>query len=146
MDPIDLGPLMHDRGRGPELRGTRITIYDLIPYLESPGYRDETMLEVWPISREQLEALKQYISDHREKAMAKNAEIDARHARQRAEQNTPEFQARFAGSRERLMIFKEVIDEDRLENHGVVPNSKEARERRWKEFRSRVAAKQSLVK
>lgn len=28
MLPIEI----HDRGRGPELKGTRITVYDIIPY------------------------------------------------------------------------------------------------------------------
>ena len=28
MDPI----IIHDRGRGPELVGTRTTVYDVIPY------------------------------------------------------------------------------------------------------------------
>lgn len=30
--------LMHDRGRGPEIIGTRITVYNLLPYFSTAPY------------------------------------------------------------------------------------------------------------
>lgn len=77
-----------NRGRGPELAGTRFTVYDIIPYLQKgriPAY----IAAVTGLAQEQVEALIQYINDHKEEVMAENAKIDARAARG----NTPEVKA-----------------------------------------------------
>lgn len=100
-------PLMYDRGRGPELCRTRITVYDLIPYFEKGTFSDEFLCDLFRISREELDALRQYIADHRDEVMAENARIDERHRRGMEAQNTPEFRARSEESRRRLLAFRD---------------------------------------
>lgn len=100
-----INDLMYDRGRGPELRSCRITVYDLIPYLESEHYSNQKMLELWTITSAELEALKEYIADHREEVMAVHHRIEERIQRQIEAQNTPEFRAQFAANEGRIAYY-----------------------------------------
>lgn len=109
MDANSFHPLMHDRGRGPELRSCRITVYDLIPYLEGVNYSDQTMLDVWPVSSEELEVLKRFIVAHRDEVMAVHQRIEERIRREMAEQATPEFLSRFWWNSDRLCQFKKYL-------------------------------------
>jgi uncharacterized protein (DUF433 family) len=119
-------PLIHDRGRGPELVGTRITVYDLIPYLEDPPFSDEEMLKLWPsVTAEGLAALKAYIADHRDEVMAKHWEIEARMIREWAAQCTPENLARWDRTRREVEAFRDwILDRQR---DGTLPPPGERR-------------------
>ncbi len=143
MDANSYHPLMYDRGRGPELRSCRITVYDLIPYLEGPTYRDETLLEAWPpVTREELDVLKRFIADHRDEVMAEHRRIEERIRRETAEQATPEFLARFWWNRDRLDQFAEYLA-------AVMPELKHPADapadyfRHRREFRAMVEARES---
>jgi hypothetical protein len=113
-----INDLMYDRGRGPELRSCRITVYDLIPYLEHPEtYSDETMLVVWPtVNRAELEAMKAYIAEHREEVMAVHRKIEERNLRG----NSPDVRARLADSDGRMQAYPTWLaarrDYERLHN------------------------------
>jgi hypothetical protein len=138
MNANDFHPLMYDRGRGPELRSCRITVYDLIPYLQSPEYSDKRMQEIWPgVTVEELRVLKAFITANHDKVMAENAKIDERIAKGIAAQNTPEFQARFWWSREKLTAFREWrLDEANTEHRSYDEQLREFRE--WFETRMLV--------
>jgi uncharacterized protein (DUF433 family) len=82
-----------DRGRGPELARIRITVFDIIPYLQA-GDSPEYIAGVLPISKDEVRALMKYIDDHREEVMAINAQIEARIARG----NPPEIEERLRQS------------------------------------------------
>lgn len=98
--------LIRDRGRGPELKRVRVTVYDLIPYLEGGHFTDDQIThDILRITPEELAALKQYIADHRDEVLAANQKINDRHAAQMAAQQTPEFQARFWWNAERRTRF-----------------------------------------
>jgi uncharacterized protein (DUF433 family) len=87
-------PLIYDRGRGPELRRIRITVYDLIPYLESGSITDAEILDVLPITAEELAALKQYIADHHAEVMAVHHQIEERIRKGiEAQNNSPQMRA-----------------------------------------------------
>jgi uncharacterized protein (DUF433 family) len=122
-----INDLMYDRGRGPELRSCRITVYDLIPYLEHPEtYSDETMLAVWPtVNRAELEALKVYIAEHREEVMAVHRKIEERIQREWAAQDTPEFRERTRQTRARMNRFREWIEDQK--RAGTLPPPGERR-------------------
>ena len=141
MEPVILNEWMYERGRGPELRSCRITVYDLFPYLEH-DFADETLLGLWPVTQVELDALKRYIADNRAEIAAKSAAMDER-IRRATEEQGRKFAHIFRGSRERLEILREVIREDRTLNFGVLPTSAEARKRRWVEFLTRVDARQN---
>jgi uncharacterized protein (DUF433 family) len=102
---------MYNRGRGPELRSTRLTVYDLIPYFESGQFTDEALCELFKIRQEELDALRQYIAEHHDEVMAANRRIDERIRREWEAQDTPENRERWRQSEERLVLFKEFLDE-----------------------------------
>jgi uncharacterized protein (DUF433 family) len=132
-----INDLMYDRGRGPELRSCRITVYDLIPYLEHPEtYSDEAMLAVWPtVNRAELEALKEYIAEHREEVMAVHRKIEERIQRETEAQDTPEFRERMRQAHERVVKLQSFLAERKRLGLPSGSNWEETREafHRWLE-------------
>jgi uncharacterized protein (DUF433 family) len=69
-----------DRGRGPELERIRITVYDLIPYLQA-GDSPQEIASVLPISVDEVLALQRYIQAHQDEVMAVHRRIEERLSR-----------------------------------------------------------------
>jgi|GEM_PF-2466278 len=107
-------PLIHDRGRGPELIGTRITIYNLVPYFLKPVWTEAGIAEANCITVEQVAAMRAYFLAHYADVMAQHEKIEERFRKGMAEQARPEFQARFWWNRERLDHFRDWLNERRL--------------------------------
>jgi uncharacterized protein (DUF433 family) len=106
MLPVEI----HDRGRGPELKGTRLTVYDIIPYRLS-GYTPVQLVEVFTGYRGQigaahLEALYRYMDEHYDEVMAVHRKIEERNARG----NPPEIEAKLAQSRLKLAALRAEFD------------------------------------
>jgi uncharacterized protein (DUF433 family) len=85
-----------DRGRGPEIEGTRITVYDVIDYWKE-DWRAEQIAAVFRLPLEDVEAAIAYIESHEEEVMADYRQILARH--QHATYS-PEVQAKLTRNRE----------------------------------------------
>jgi len=95
---------IHNRGRGPEIEGTRITVYDVMDYY----------LDGWPATRiaarlslgtPDIEAAIEYIESHR-------TEVDREYGKmvERSERgNPPEVQAIYEASRSIVEAKKEEI-------------------------------------
>ncbi|ETX05672.1 MAG: hypothetical protein ETSY2_21600, partial [Candidatus Entotheonella gemina] len=60
-----MGAKIIDRGRGPEIEGTRITVYDVMDYWKD-GWRAEQIVAVFRLPIEDIEAAIDYIENHRE--------------------------------------------------------------------------------
>lgn len=88
---------IHDRGRGPEIEGTRITVYDVLEYLKS-GWHPTAIAALFRLSSEQVQTAVDYIESHRDVVEADYQEIMAR-IRQG---NPPELLEKFQASRHRL--------------------------------------------
>ena len=71
-------PLIHDRGRGPELVGTRITIYNLVPYLIKPAWTEAAIAEANRVTAEQVAAMRAYFLAHYAEVMAQHDRIEER--------------------------------------------------------------------
>jgi uncharacterized protein (DUF433 family) len=82
-----------DRGRGPELARIRITVYDVLHYLEA-GHDAAYIATVLPISVEEVQAFQRYIDAHRAEVMAEHRKIEDRLAKG----NPPEVEARLRRS------------------------------------------------
>jgi uncharacterized protein (DUF433 family) len=55
-----------DEGRGPQLSTSRVTVQDLVPYLD-PGYTPQHIQEVMPtLSLEEIQVVTNYIAEHRD--------------------------------------------------------------------------------
>jgi uncharacterized protein (DUF433 family) len=78
-----------DRGRGPEIAGTRITVYDIWDYARQNWHRD-AIAATLRLSSAQVAAALEYIAEHQEEVLAEYAKIVEREARG----NPPELQAR----------------------------------------------------
>lgn len=106
-------PAIHDRGRGPEIVGSRITVYDVLAETRA-GVPVEQLACEWKLSVEQIEVALQYIQDHREEVERDWAEIRARHSRQRTEQEA-KYGHLYAAASEKLAVAKAEFDRKRAE-------------------------------
>lgn len=85
---------IHDRGRGPEIKGTRITVYDIVDYLLL-GW-PKTKIATWlAIHSDQVQAAKEYILENRLEVMTQYVKCLEREA----QGNPPEIQARLDACR-----------------------------------------------
>jgi uncharacterized protein (DUF433 family) len=89
-----------ERGRGPEIAGTRITVYDILDYYESGWHRD-LIADQFNLSSRQVEVAIQYIEDHRDEVMAAYQKIMERINRG----NPPELQAKLDEGHERFQAM-----------------------------------------
>ena len=60
-----MGAKIIDRGRGPEIEGTRITVYDVMDYLQE-GWRYDQIAGLFRLPPDDIQAAIQYIEAHKE--------------------------------------------------------------------------------
>jgi uncharacterized protein (DUF433 family) len=89
-----------DRGRGPEIAGTRITVYDILDYHKEGWHRD-VIASTLRLNSRQVEAAIRYIEEHRDEVMPEYEEMLARDARG----NPPELQAKLDAGHERFLAM-----------------------------------------
>jgi uncharacterized protein (DUF433 family) len=77
-DNIIMEPRIINRGRGPEIEGTRITVYDVWDYLKLNWDLTE-IAALFRISSDQVRAAKEYIDEHREEVLQNYQRIVDRH-------------------------------------------------------------------
>src|SRR5205085_6600234 len=100
-----------DRGRSPEIKGTRITVYDVFHYLESGDWQEQEIAEVLGLTMDQLREAVHFIADN---------EADVRKAHQLIEEriargNPPEIEAKLIESRKERESLLQRIREARHE-------------------------------
>ena len=93
-----MGTQIIDRGRGPEIEGTRITVYDVMDYLQE-GWRYDQIAGLFRLPPDDIQAAIQYVEDHKEAVMTAYRQILARH---RNVQYPPEVQVKLAQNRQKL--------------------------------------------
>ena len=86
-----------NRGRGPEIAGTRITVFDIWDYAKEHWHRD-AIATTLRLSSAQVSAALEYIEQHREEVLAEYAKIRDREARG----NPPELQAKLDATHARF--------------------------------------------
>jgi uncharacterized protein (DUF433 family) len=106
MKPIEIV----NRGGGPRLAHIRITVYDIIPYMER-GYDPNSIALALQLSTAEVLALQKYIEEHKEEVMAENQKINERHARG----NPPEIEAMRQESHKKLLALREELRQKRLQ-------------------------------
>jgi uncharacterized protein (DUF433 family) len=87
-------PRIIDRGRGPEVEGTRITVYDVMDYHLDGMHRD-MIADTLSLSSPQVEVAIRYIEEHRDEVMP----IYQKMLERDAQGNPPELQAKLDGIR-----------------------------------------------
>src|SRR5947209_14749533 len=74
------GELIHERGRGPEIVGTRITVYHLLPHFLDATATEDFICGLYELTHEQVAAARAYILNNPESVLAQHLEIEARMA------------------------------------------------------------------
>jgi uncharacterized protein (DUF433 family) len=72
--------LIHDRGRGPEIVGTRITVYNLLPYFLDPTATEAMLCRLYELTPEQVSAARAYVLNHADTVLAEHLQIERRMA------------------------------------------------------------------
>jgi uncharacterized protein (DUF433 family) len=109
-----------DRGRGPEIAGTRITIFDVMDYLKHGWHRDR-IAALFRLSSRDIQAAIDYIALHRAESQARYEGILSRH---RDHRYAPEVQTKVDRCREAARRRLEQIrrqgrpEADDAERHG----------------------------
>ena len=67
-----------NRGRGPEISGTRITVYDVMDYYKHGWHRDQIAV-LFRLSSRDIQAAIDYIEAHKEEVLAEYQKILDRH-------------------------------------------------------------------
>src|SRR4051812_30318068 len=104
-------PAIIDRGRGPEIAGTRITVYDILDYSLQSWHHTAIAAALNLSSEEVLTALR-YIEEHKEEVLARYQVILDRCARG----NPPEVQAKI----EAVHAKFQALWADRLRRAGLL--------------------------
>lgn len=111
------------RGRGPEIEGTRITVYDVLDYSRHGWHRDR-IAALFRLSSRDIQAALDYIDQHQDDVMASYHRLCAR---QTAYAYPPDIAAKIAASRERAQSrlaakksspVEESAEEDDGRHHG----------------------------
>ena len=99
-----------DRGRGPELAGTRITVFDILHYHDA-GWQASSIAIMLGISTDQVEAALQHVSEHEAEIRATQRRIQERIDRG----NPPEVLAKLADSHKKLVELRDRLRAKRAE-------------------------------
>jgi uncharacterized protein (DUF433 family) len=103
--------LLHDRGRGPELVGTRITVYNLLPDLLDPEVTEAQVCRIYNLTPAQVAAVRAYILNNPDTVLARHLEIEER----MAAGNPPELVERMQKMHETFQRFKAWAAEEQKE-------------------------------
>lgn len=95
-------PAIIERGRGPEIAGTRITVYDILDYT-TINWHPNSIALLFNLSTEQVLTAIRYIEAHKAEVMAEYERILERDARG----NPPELQARLDADHAKFMEMME---------------------------------------
>ena len=93
---------IHDRGRGPEIIGTRITVFNLMPYFLDPAATEAFIGGMYALTPEQVAAARAYVLNHWDEVIVEHRAIEARLAKG----NPPEVLDRADAVRERFQRWR----------------------------------------
>jgi uncharacterized protein (DUF433 family) len=105
--PTEFEIAVVDRGRGPQLSTSRITVQDLLPYFQFGYTHDQIIRDVMPsLSIAEIETAKRYVDEHRDDVLEVDRRIRERNA---THKNSPEVEEILRRGRqkalERLQAF-----------------------------------------
>ena len=123
--------LIHDRGRGPEIRGTRITVYNLLTHFLDPTMTEARICIVNDLTPEQVAAARAYVLNHADTVLAEHLRIEERIAAdiERIASQAPSRDAVQArGAKATFLRFKEWLAQREAEENGRFGDSCEGGE------------------
>ena len=99
--PREREPAIIDRGRGPQIAGSRITVFDVMDYLKD-GWNRESIALLFRLSSLDIQAAIDYIEAHRAEVEAEYERILERH---RSYRYPPEVQVKLDESHRKFVAF-----------------------------------------
>jgi uncharacterized protein (DUF433 family) len=112
--------LIHDRGRGPEIAGTRITVYDLLPNFLDAAATEDYICRLYGLTAEQVAAARAYVLNNPESVLAEHLAIEAR----LAAGNPPEVIEQAEKTHATFVKFREwVAERDKAERDTAAAGS-----------------------
>jgi uncharacterized protein (DUF433 family) len=94
---------IHDRGRGPAIKGTRITVYSIVDYMIE-GWHCERIADFLRLHPEEVQAAMDYVREHTLEVLREYVKILERCERG----NPPELQAKLDANHEQ---FEQLMSE-----------------------------------
>jgi hypothetical protein len=101
--------LIDDRGRGPEMVGTRITVYNLLPHFLDPTATEEYVCRLYDLTPDQVAAARAYVLNNPDIVLARHMEIESR----MAAGNPPEVIERAEQAHVTFLRFRDWLAERR---------------------------------
>jgi uncharacterized protein (DUF433 family) len=100
--------LIHDsRGRGPEIAGTRMTVYNLLPDLLDSTKTEADIGRLYELTPEQVAAARAYVLNNPDTVLAEHLRIEAR----MASGNPPQVIEQAKQTHATFLRFKEWLTE-----------------------------------
>ncbi|HVA46146.1 MAG TPA: hypothetical protein VNH11_07210 [Pirellulales bacterium] len=107
--------MIHNRGRGPEILGTRTTVYQLLPYFLDATVTEEYIATLYDLSIEQIAAARAYVLNNADTVLANHMKIEERIAAG----NPPEVIEQAKRTRERFLQFKEWLEKRKADREAL---------------------------
>ncbi|WP_088254258.1 DUF433 domain-containing protein [Fimbriiglobus ruber] len=101
-----------DRGRGPEIVGTRITVYNLLPSFLDPTVSEDEICRVYELTPGQVAAARAYVLNNPDTVLAQHLKIEER----MGAGNPPLVRERAERAKSTFQSFKQWLAEKRAEN------------------------------
>jgi uncharacterized protein (DUF433 family) len=95
-----------DRGRGPQLSTSRVTVQDLVPYFQEGCAHEEIMRWIPTLTREEIAVVQAYYRENKAHLDEEDRQIRVLNAQVR---NTPQVERIRERGREKLQALKEEL-------------------------------------
>jgi uncharacterized protein (DUF433 family) len=93
-----------DRGRGPQLSTTRVTVQDLLPYFQEGCSYEEIRRWIPGLSVEEIQVAQRYIAEHWEEVLEQDRRIRERNANRKT---SPESERILQEGNAKMLALKE---------------------------------------
>ncbi len=127
--------LIQDRGRGPEIAGTRITVYNLLQSFLDPRATEVEIGRVYDLTLQQVAAARAYVLSNPDTVLAEHLRIEEK----MAAGNPPEVKQQAERAKSTFKTFKEWLAE--REAAESEEDAAHARPHRFPTFREWLAEK-----
>ena len=96
-----------DRGRGMQLSTSRITVQDLVPYIQQGCSHDEIIRWIPSLTHEEITVVERYYREHQTEMDEQDRRIRERSARRK---NSPQIEEIRRRGREKMVALREVLE------------------------------------
>jgi uncharacterized protein (DUF433 family) len=133
--------VINDRGRGPEIAGTRITVYDLLPHFLDSTATEDYICRLYDLAHEQVAAARAYVLNNPETVLAQHLKIEAR----MAAGNPPDVIEKAIQTHATFLRFKEWLAQREAQEHlsEVTSESRRSGSDQFPTFREWLAERES---